>query len=211
MSDNINYLNKQIASFMLVSLALSVPVSAQAFSSDNNLLADASLNMPNMTMIEVQHPMMRYAAPHIPYAQDPIPQPVPVPPAISMYAAPQHPIIEPHPIIEHPIISMYAAPEYPIIEHPHPGFHVIEPIEQPLLEEMQNKPIMNESSVNLNNLNGMNQQSNLQSSLNKINSMGINANKAINAVNMNVKTDGFVPSQFGNVRIIEPYAHFVFK
>ena len=211
MSENINNLNKQIASFMLVSLALSVPISAQAFSADNILLADASINMQN-GMISVQGPMLRYAAPQIPYTPEPIMQPVPAPPAISMYAAPQMPIVEPiKPIIEHPIISMYAAPEHPIIRHPHPHFHIIEPLVEPDLQLPENKPILNESSVNLNNLNQINQQPNIQSGLPKTSSMNINAGNTINAVNMNVKTDGFVPSQFGNIRIIEPYAHFVFK
>lgn len=151
--------------------------------SENTLIADASLNM-NAPM-QRHEIIAMYAAPQIPIRDiKPIPTPQPEPfPAISMYAAPQKPIIEPiHEEIINPPMLRYAAPQ----------FMIPEKSIQPKAE-----PAINESSLNIN-------KTQLPNNLTKA---GINTN--VNKINNT--NQGFVITDYGNVRVLEPYTHIIFK
>ena len=113
MAEDIENINKRIATFMVVSLALSAAVTASEPIS-------IPVTVGSSQMIDV--PMLRYAAPEIPSI------PNPVNPPVEMYATPSIPtvpgqIIPPNevmygvpdiPVIEKPIqnVALYAAPEY---------------------------------------------------------------------------------------------------
>ena len=208
MSEGIENLNKQIASFIILSAALAVPVSTSAYSgNNNNLLADASLLTGPHQGIS-KEVMLFYGAPGMPGPIDvkPLPGPAPI---ISLYAAPQVPIdikpIQGPP----PAISLYAAPQRPIdIKQPH-----FFPIHEIIPEKMPEIPKtnINESALNINNVN----PANIQQNLTKNSDIGASAKANINNTNVNLnanmRTDGFVNTEYGSVKIVEPYAHFVFK
>jgi len=205
MSGSFENLNKQIASFIIVSAALSAPVSADnVLPANYNLLADASINLP--AQIGRNEIIAMYAAPQIPiieqpivvpapvlrYASPNIPQPIPnPPPAISMYAVVE-PIIEPVKPIPAPIVR-YASPTLPVI-------HEIKPL--PDIEKIQNKngaSSLNESALNINKVS----QSALPSN--------INTAGTVKSTNSNVGAQSFVLTDYGQVRIIEPFSHIIFK
>lgn len=199
MSRNFENLNKQIASFIIVSAALSAPVSADnVLPTNNNLLADASINLP--AQIGHNEIIAMYAAPQIPIIEQPIVVPAPVlryaspnipqptpnpPPAISMYAVVE-PIIGPVNPIPQPIVR-YASPTLPSIEK---------------IEKIQNQngaSSLNESALNINKVNPSALPSN------------INTAATVKSTNSNVGTQSFVFTDYGQVRIIEPFSHIIFK
>lgn len=172
MSGNFENLNKQIASFIIMSAALSTPVVASSYDVQNNLIADGSI---------IVNPM-------------PINHEV-----ISMYAAPEIPIFNPNPIVVNPPVLKYAAPEIPTnIINPQPP---VAPIVKYAAPQMPNV----NSEIN----------SDLNSSSSKLNSditnqavkLGDNLNKS----SVNSASHGFVITDYGNVRVIEPYSHIIFK
>ena len=188
MAESFENLNKQIASFIILSAALSAPVNADTISAtNNNLIADASISMP--AQIGHNEIIAMYAAPQIPIGEIIKPTPMPeVPPAISMYAAPQHPIIiEPTPVPA-PILR-YAAPNFP--------FKPIKPSEK--IQMQKEAPALNESSLNINKVNSTNMQA------------GVNTAASIKHSAGNIRTQDFVITDYGNVRIIEPFSHIIFK
>ena len=208
MSEKIENLNKQIASFIIVSVALAIPSSAEnLMNTNNNLVADASINMPsNINHHEI---IAMYAAPQIPIGEIK-PTPIIEAPIISMYAAPQFPIgeIRPVPIQPPGAISMYAAPQHPIIEPqpvPMPLLRyaapdiMIQPLKPIKFEKnliQKDSPALNESSLNINNLKP---------------AANINTATSIKNTAGSFGNGGFVMTDYGNVKIIEPFSHIIFK
>ena len=108
MSDKIENLNK-IASFMLVSIALSATCQAKNISNNQNLLAGFSSQMPSSGVSVYSQVISMYAVIENPSIK-PIPQPIkPIEPIIAKYAAPSFEIEEQ---IHRPILMKYAAPQY---------------------------------------------------------------------------------------------------
>ena len=183
MSEGMDKINNQIAAFIVCSaVAFSVPASASNYAGfDNNYLADASINMG--TRGEFNQ-------------------------IISMYAAPQIPIeiVRPTPIEPPPAISMYAAPQRPIPIDPHPVFPIIEPIQEELPPQKMT-PYLNESSLNLNKLNNPN----TIEKIDKLEKINTNINKNVNLSGGAIRPDGFITTKYGNMKVIEPNTHFIFK
>ena len=164
MPNNFEDLNKKIASFMLVSCALASPLSASAVGEpQTNLIADANIIMP---VGNIGHEI------------------------ISMYAAPQIPIIRPlppeTPIIQPPPqIMKYAAPQMPQIKETD-------------IQKIESHQTFNDTTMNHARMQNM---ENIES----------HVNKSMNFGSMNTVNNGFVTTEFGNVMIIEPYAHMIFR
>jgi len=183
MSEGMDKINNQIAAFIICSaVAFSVPANASDYAgTSNNYLADASINFA--TRGEFNQ-------------------------IISMYAAPQNPIeiIKPTPIEPPPAISMYAAPQRPIPETPGHVFPVLEPIYEELPPQKMT-PYLNESSINLNKLNNPN----VMEKIEKLEKINTNVNKNVNLSNSAIRPDGFITTKYGNMKVIEPNTHFIFK
>jgi len=187
MQGNFEKLNKQIASFMLVSLALGVPISANSVN---------TISTSSYTKAEIMVP--KYAAPDMPVGtikpikSDPI--------AISMYAAPSRPIgdIQGKPIIM-PMMK-YAAPSMPIKEiNP----KIITPVENELIK---NSPKEFKKTKDLDN-----SINNMERKLNKINDKGTkNIAKASNSPSR-VQTGEFIYTNYGSYRTIEPISYLKTK
>lgn len=189
MAENIRNINKQIASFVLLSAALALPtVSSSA--ATNYLIADASMTLTPQSA--TQGAMMFYAAPSVPVDVQPI-TPVQPQPPMAFYASPSVPvIIEPvTPVQPQPPMAFYASPSIPTI--PEATIKV-----NPSSAAKQVSSNIVEQDI----------VSNIKQNAAQINS--VNAVYKITP-NPNMKTDGFVNSEYGNVKVVEPYAHFIFK
>jgi len=86
MAENFEKVNKQIATFIVVSAALTAPVALQT------QYTAAQANLPGMEVVQQEPMICRYAGPIMPPAPQPQPQPMPVPEPVR-YAGPiiQHP------------------------------------------------------------------------------------------------------------------------
>lgn len=240
MSESIESLNKQIASFVLLSAALAVPtISSSANTVNNNLIADASVLMtpsqavthevvafyaapqvPQVvisepTVITGQTPMAFYAAPQVPQVimSEPI---APNPSPMVFYGAPQTPeIIKSDPTVINGQTPMlfYGAPQTPqvimsepVAPSPSPMVFYGAPqipvnvIEKQVVPTPQNiQQNVNPSQINENGAGG------------NFRGLKTDFNKNNIRANANMKTEGFVYSEYGNVKIVEPFAHFIFK
>ena len=184
--ESIENTHKQIASFIILSAALAVPAHAANLSGTNELIADAALNMNTVRSHEV---ILFYGAPQLPPSDVITPEPIIHPPVISLYAAPQIPIKPINPANPQPFVPIFE-PE-PIVPQP--------------------SPALNESSLNINNANN---SANImtQEAINKMNKVDLTAGKNINIkADTNTNPNGFINTEYGSVRVIEPFAHFVFK
>ena len=184
MADDIKNLNKQIATFMVVSLALSTAVAAN----------DVVINPPTPQLMEA--PMLMYAPPEVP----PIQYVEPVNPSVALYAVPDVPVIS-EPI---PSVALYAVPDIPVISEPvNPHQAMYAPPEIPDSNGSQNI---------INDINGKIEPSaNLLNSVGgKINTK--NAGNIGNEVSIEraTKTDTFVNSKYGVVKVLDR-GHFIFK
>ena len=157
-----------------------------------------------------------YAAPQIPVVETnikPLPADIYVP-AISKYAAPQIPVIEVNPVpFPGQVISMYAAVQPivepgivkpPVLRYAAPNIPPVEmniPVNKIELQKNMPKdnPALNESSLNINNIKPTNMPAN------------INTATSINDANGIINAQSFIYTDYGHVRIIEPYSHIIFK
>ena len=190
MAENIKNINKQIASFVLLSASLAIPAVSSAESVANNLIiADASLmitpnqyeaqslpvfyaspSLPTVGPVNVVQPKVFYGAPSTP---DVNPQVINVAP-VAFYASPS--IIQGPTINAQPPMAFYAAPSIPV--------NVVEPSVVPTPQNIKNS--------NPENINAV--------------PSGYDV-----VPNANMKTEGFIRSEYGDVKIVEPYQHFIFK
>ena len=209
MADDIKNLNKQIATFMVVSVALSTAVAAN----------DVIINSPGVQSINA--PMLMYAAPEVQMTT--ITSPAisgPVVPQVEMYAVPDIPIIdgpvvpqvemyapleEPiaQPIKIEPVVAMYAVPD--IIREK--NNHIIKPNNPTGVMGIGEQKLRSDNSVNI-----------ITPSPNLINSTGgkIHKSKSIQnndseiPIERATKTENYVNSKYGTVKVLDR-GHFIFK
>ena len=191
MSENIKKLNKQVASFMLVSLALSAPAVANTAQITQNTM---------LVKNNIHQVVAKYGVPGYPIGElKPQPQD---PPPVPMYAAPQVPVIKPTPI--KPIMTKYGAPSLPIKR-----------------DELSpdTKENLNNSLINTDkNTNKIQTRYNIDNTAfsNKDNTTRIAENiaKNDNSVAMEgtrVQAGEFIYTNYGSYRTIEPLSYSFFK
>jgi hypothetical protein len=202
---------------------LAIPAVSASGTANNNLIADASV-VVNPSQSATAELMVFYGAPQVPQVK--IGEPIQVPGPVSLYAAPQIPDINSGYVVNPPMV-FYGAPQTPVTpavqvvnppmvfygapQIPEVPVNVIEkqvvPMPVPSPEQMQSLPSVNDSSFNnTNGIQGTSSGTAAQSS-------GIKANTAKGAVEISPysKTNDFVFSEYGNVKIVEPFAHFIFR
>ena len=197
MAENIRNINKQIASYVLLSAALALPtVSSSA--ATNNLIADASMSFTNQPV--VQSPMMFYASPSVPVNVDPV---TPVQPPMAFYASPSVPVnVDPVMPVQPPM-AFYASPSVPVNVDP------VIPVQPPMaFYASPSIPTTPEATIKVNPSSAVQQVSS------NVVEQGVASNIEQNAQqtpNPNMKTEGFVNSEYGSVKVVKPFAHFIFK
>ena len=219
MAENIRNINKQIASYVLLSAALALPtVSSSA--ATNNLIADASMSFTNQPV--VQSPMMFYASPSVPVNVDPV---TPVQPPMAFYASPSVPVnVDPVMPVQPPM-AFYASPSVPVNIDPvtpvqppmafyaSPSVPVnvdpVIPVQPPMaFYASPSIPTTPEATIKVNPSSAVQQVSS------NVVEQGVASNIEQNAQqtpNPNMKTEGFVNSEYGSVKVVKPFAHFIFK
>lgn len=208
MKSGIEKLNKQVASFMLLSLALSAPILPEA-----SIANEMTVQTGNYQL------MPKYGAPVIPggTAQGNFSR------AISMYAAPQYPIGELKPIDPAPIISMYSVPEIPI-KPTNPD--ILIPIEkEKILKPLPKSKDIDNSLINIEKNMKKMQKNNFDSAsfmkktdvikktndTDKINNIAKNSDKNQNQITSRVQAGEFIYTNYGSYRTIEPLSYSFFK
>ena len=241
MAENIRNINKQIASYVLLSAALALPtVSSSA--ATNNLIADASMSFTNQPVVQspmmfyaspsvpvnvdpvtpVQPPMAFYASPSVPVNVDPV---MPVQPPMAFYASPSVPVnIDPVMPVQPPM-AFYASPSVPVNIDPvtpvqppmafyaSPSVPVnvdpVIPVQPPMaFYASPSIPTTPEATIKVNPSSAVQQVSS------NVVEQGVASNIEQNAQqtpNPNMKTEGFVNSEYGSVKVVKPFAHFIFK
>ena len=212
MTGNIKDINKQIAAFMLVSIALSLPTATSDAAAPLDIdygniggISSGKIDIP---------PTLMYAAPEIPSIQAPnIPQ-------VEMYATPEIPGIQ-NPNI--PQVEMYAPPEIPSIKPTRIDQAVAmyavpdvlrekriqyqQPDNSTGIQGVSEKKLKSDESVNI-----------IEASPKLINSMGekakVNTSNSANSSEISIekasKTENFVNSKYGTVKVLDR-GHFIFK
>ncbi len=210
MAEEIRKINKQIASFVLLSAALALPT-ASTSAAANDLIADASFTVNPQSSIQtpmvfyaspsipqetinigpgapqIDTPMMFYASPSIPVNIEPV---APIQPPMAFYASPSVPVdVTPVAPVQPPM-AFYASPSIPTIQEANVKINppVVEPISSNVIEQ--------------NIVSNIKQNVPQAATLKPVYRI---------APNPNVKTEGFVNSEYGTVKIVEPYKHFIFK
>ena len=191
MAENIRKINKQIASFVLLSAALALPTVSSSAAA-NDLIADASFTVQPQSAS--QSPMMFYASPSIPTETINIgpgtPQQIDTP--MMFYASPSVPVIniKPETPVQPPMV-FYASPSVPTILDANIKVNPSSAVKQ-----------VSPNVVEQNIVTNIKQDASQASAVNAAN---------VVAPNPNMQTEGFVNSEYGHVKVVKPYAHFIFK
>ncbi len=211
MAEEIRKINKQIASFVLLSAALALPT-ASTSAAANDLIADASLTVNPQSSI--QTPMVFYASPSIPQETINIGPGAPqIDTPMMFYASPSIPVnIEPVAPIQPPM-AFYASPSVPVDVTP------VAPVQPPMaFYASPSVPTIPDAVIKVDPSSAAKQVSPNVVEQNIVSNIKQNVPQAATlkpvyriAPNPNVKTEGFVNSEYGTVKIVEPYKHFIFK
>jgi len=214
MAINIDKLNRSVAGFMLLSLALT----GQTLAGDFTMTTGVTSKAADFQVTP------KYANPSAIIREGKISEPY----AVSLYAVPSRPIGEIKPIVQEPvapIISLYAVPgHFPPVNPHNPSIFPVK--EDPVIKNVDKVNEINRSLMNIEKDINKLQKPAVQDTakfmkksdiiknnkdLDKINNIAKHRIPPVNQVNSRVQAGEFVYTNYGSYRTIEPASYSFFK